>query len=38
MLNVLDSILFGPLVQEPNTHDKVLYMYVLCTSVCTFVY
>ena len=26
MLNVLDSILFGPLLQEPDTHHKVLDM------------
>ena len=30
MLNVLDSILFGPLVQEPDTHDKVLDMLHVC--------
>ena len=29
MLNVLDSILFGPLVQDPDSHDKV-HVYCMC--------
>ena len=30
MLNVLDSILFGPIVQEPDTHDKVRTVCAMC--------
>jgi hypothetical protein len=30
MINVLDSILFGPFLQEPDTHKVLDMLYAIC--------